>query len=186
MKRRWIASWLVFGALAVAFGGCGGCGDGNADVDGGNDAPSGDAPFPLCDPVLQTGCGPDEKCTWVWVTDGSEPWDGRYDCAADGSVAVGDDCERVEEGTDDCAAGSFCFGPGDGTGRCEAFCTMVPNSCPNNYACGLFAGLTDALPTVGLCSFLCDPIEQDDCPRADEACHFNAITGQPRLRTDTA
>src|SRR5687768_11223860 len=57
-----------------------------------------DPPPPACDPVAETGCRADQRCTWVRLA-GSPPT-GATACVADGTVPLGGACTRGRPGWD--------------------------------------------------------------------------------------
>src|SRR5512135_1077838 len=98
---------------------CGGGGDGpQLMAEAGLDAlPA----FGPCDLLTQTGCNPNDKCTWL-VTQLAPNYVARIGCAPAGTVAVGATCTRpmpdgVDPAYDDCVAGAVCgnFRLGQGT-----------------------------------------------------------------------
>lgn len=166
---------LAFGALFTGLlsvvAACGG-GDSAPDapdlcvgdncVDGGGDV---DATPPLaCNPVAQTGCEADQKCTWITVLDGTEEDPdgvGLVGCVDNGAVAIGDACTSGEPGEttgfDNCARGGYCI-----AGTCQEICTDAPDSCDSaTSACGRYTGVfNDTNPVIGVCDFKCDPVDQ--------------------------
>lgn len=138
--------------------------DAGADPDGGGEALQ-------CDPVAQTGCGAGEKCGPVLQPDGMTF---RTDCAVEGPVAEGEACNPPPGAgqSDDCQAGSMCF-----FGVCRKNCAPGPDGCAGAFACGTISGIyTDVNPIAGVCSPLCDPVEQT-CEDADHACYLNTMSG---------
>lgn len=135
--------------LAATVAGCGG--DGSSIVDAA--AVDGDecSLASGCNPISQTGCEADQKCTWQQVTE-TEGW---IACVPDGTVALGDACTTMEPGEtmgyDDCARGGYC------RGVCKEICTDAPDSCElQTSECVVYAGVFDECVDVG--TGLCEPI----------------------------
>jgi len=153
-----------FGPCDCAGGMDGGPGtDGGPLPDGGPDAgPIGDAGFPACNPVAQTGCKVGERCTW-WITSDTT---GQFTCFPEGTVPTGGPCTLADAGAmtslDDCVHGSACVG-----GTCQLLCTESPDSCPAAYSCELYSGLFD---TYGACVATCDPLTQVRSSDGADAC----------------
>jgi hypothetical protein len=118
-------------------------------------------PSQFCDLVGQSDCEAGERCTQL-LADGV-PYLG---CTADGAVALGGACtQAVDNGADDCVAGTYCIG-----GECKEICTDVPNSCSSG-GCSIYGGTFEQVEGVGLCNPGCDPVQQD-CEGAN-ACYVN-------------
>jgi hypothetical protein len=128
---------LILGAVFALLAACGGGGDDDVTLD--PDANSGPDAAAACDPVAQTGCADNEKCTWIRVTDTL----GRLGCSPDGTVAAGADCTRGPNGDttgyDDCAAGNLCV-----EGVCRAQC--VDGACPSGSTCTRIPGHSAEIP----------------------------------------
>ena len=138
---------LASGCAMVALFACGG---GSSDVDAFAD----DSLGLDCSPVVNGGCDPNEKCTFV--IDQADPIVGHTGCAADGNVDVGEPCLRDElTGVDDCKGGLFCAGA-----VCEQICTVAINSCPVEFTCMHLVGVFED-HNVGLCEPACDMFAQD-------------------------
>jgi hypothetical protein len=167
---------LILGAAVAALGAaCGGGGlppapDGSLDVQ------------LLCNPIAQTGCMADEKCTWVIdananPTTGSGPI-GHVGCApADPGAQRGMACTaamaEVNGGADRCARGEICIlrvckqicdpqlAPGAGAGACDL-----------THACLSYRGVFEAssAPIAGACEVGCDPLTQQRATDKAEAC----------------
>lgn len=153
---------LALGLVGLLMAACGG-GGGVKLTDSGVDAPT------ACNPIAQTGCMANEKCTWVIDFDGSATADpiGHIGCAAQGTVAQGGVCSfaRVSTaGIDACVGGSFCVG-----GQCKAICDQqlasgsAAGACAENFACSRYSGLFEAsgVAVAGLCEPGCDPLTQE-------------------------
>jgi hypothetical protein len=112
-----------------------------------------------CNPVSQTGCEADEKCSWLTVS--RDPYLGRTACVPDGAVPVDGACETGEPGEetgfDDCVAGSIC-----NYGICRSICSISPDSCGDGFACGRYSRLftDDSARNIGECDPTCDPLAQ--------------------------
>ncbi len=135
----------------------------------------------VCDPVAQTGCGANEKCTWFHddsgdpTSDPRKPADGHTGCAPTdtSTVDLKGACTFGASGAtgyDNCKAGLLCDTTKDGeaAGRCEQICDpAMGTNCTNNIGCvrkhGVFAavGAGDAT-TPGTCQILCDPNLDND------------------------
>lgn len=150
----------------------------SGDVDAGEDAAADTAadagPDPdECDPLTNTGCGPDQKCSWL--RDEESGSDGRTTCVPDGDVVVGDECMTVGEAggfTDDCVGGAFCFG-----GECSVTCDDADDMCADGTHCIPLGGVFGDREDVGVCIFSCDVLTQD-CD-GDENCYINLTSGEP-------
>src|SRR5687768_2072454 len=87
-----------------------------------------------CNPVAQTGCAADEKCTWSTYME--EPALGKTECVPAGTVQAGGACtEGVSPGVgdryDDCAKGLYCT-----SGVCTEICTQADaSSCGSEGVC---------------------------------------------------
>src|SRR5262245_38257443 len=112
-----------------------------------------------CNPLENTGCDADEKCSWV-VFDSDNDL-GTNSCVPDGAIGLGEACVWGPDGEltgyDDCASPGVCI-----DGYCEEICSLSLDSCPDGYGCllhvGTFTGLT---PALGACRRRCDPVAQD-------------------------
>lgn len=104
---------------------------------------------PICDAVDQTGCGVDEKCTWVQIDSANDV--GTLDCVANGAIAVGEACtygaDGQSTGFDDCAAGGICV---DGT--CRTICHGSPDSCTAPETCVAQPGIFPDTSDLGACT----------------------------------
>lgn len=133
------------GAAASGTAGDGPVGGGAGDGGGGEMRP--------CDLVEQTGCNSGDRCAAVYT---GPPTFVEVTCIADGSQAEGVACNRSEDGSDDCVAGTGCSS-GIRGGLCRPYCDPSnPASCAT--AC-------DAYEEGGfaLCEPACDLLAQD-CP----------------------
>jgi hypothetical protein len=155
-----------FGACVCADTGTGGgSGAGTTGASGasGSDAAAGSGAAGAaggasdCNPVAQTGCGADQRCTWITTSDTT----GHAACLADGTVAVGGACTQGPDGEttgfDNCKRGLTCV---DYT--CESICKASPDSCGFGYACIVYSSGPFATPerTYGFCEASCNPLTQ--------------------------
>lgn len=136
------------------------CGGKPTLVDGGTDAAL------TCDPIAQTGCMANEKCTWIVDIDGTGDMTdiGHIGCVANGTLALGADCtDGTQAGPDNCAAGELCIAR-----KCKPICDTqlvsgsAPGACPNDYSCSVYAGVFESSgnPIAGVCEPACDPLTQ--------------------------
>lgn len=110
-------------------------------------------PIPSCDPIAQTGCLANEKCTWI-IGQVTPTTVGFIFCAPlDGNeVNAGESCvlgEPGPRGFDDCARGAVCV---DHT--CKAICDLdAAEGCAAQQSCvqheDLF--LRDNVVVAGVC-----------------------------------
>jgi hypothetical protein len=157
---------LALGALFAVLVACGG---GDSDPPMLIDAPGNDGPSAACNPVAQTGCAANQKCTWI--IDQVVPQEvGHVGCAPlDGNeVAVGAACKDASDtggpppgSADNCAKGSVCIAE-----ICETICDpqMVgtASGCGADFACGRYIGLFEIGGTniAGACDPLCNILDQ--------------------------
>jgi len=157
---------LALGALFVGL--IAACGGGKKNppvlVDAGDDV---DAPDTLiCNPVAQTGCQANEKCSWI--IDQVTPAEvGHIGCAPlNGSeVAVGGTCAEGPpgpQGFDNCVKGAVCV-----AAECKTICDPaqagVASGCDAQHSCSRYSGLFDMGGTLvaGACDPQCDPLNQN-------------------------
>lgn len=160
------------------------CGDDGNDspLDPVDAAPAG----PACDPLANTGCAADEKCSLV--VEATDPvLLSRTACVPDGAVALGDACTTAFAnagplaqglGFDNCAGGAFCV-RNVCTEICELDTARDIDTCPDGVkACGLYTDIFDDVTAanVGLCDPICDPFDAVSCG-AEEACYLSLFTG---------
>jgi len=119
MKNQITAGISIYSisVFTVLVAGCGGSGGNGYGVDGGNgssndpmppsvdgDIPMDEPVFPLCDPVIQSGCEPGEKCSYL--VESREPFLARTTCVPDGNAQLDGSCQFGEPGPstgfDDC------------------------------------------------------------------------------------
>jgi hypothetical protein len=131
------------------------------------DAPIVDAPIVdagPCDPVANTGCGDGEKCGFILAV--VETRTGYVGCVADGTRAIGQECEQATEAetSDDCVGGGYCY-----NGTCRQICTTTGGECGDGSCADNFVDGNGQLFPIAWCLLACDPLAQD-CPSANEAC----------------
>jgi hypothetical protein len=132
-------------------------------------APDGDG---ACNPLTQTGCEANEKCTWV--IDATAPlYVGHVGCVPDGTKNVGEPCTFGAAGAtgyDDCFRGGVCstfMTPGV-QGACKQLCDIPggPPSCDSDHACvgypDLFWTGETSPAAAGVCEQRCDPLADND------------------------
>lgn len=136
-------------------GGAGGAAAGEAGEAGeAGAAGAGGQPSVGCDPIAQSGCDDEEKCSVVYGADTSS-----FECVAAGTVAAGAPC-TLTDGLDDCAPGHHCAGPLGAdlaTATCRPLCeTGGTSSCE---VCVSYDGFPSE--AVGVCHATCNPLAQD-------------------------
>src|SRR5262245_11412257 len=133
----------------------------------------------VCDPVAQTGCNANEKCTWIRDVATASQQVGHLGCAPSlgTDVAVDAACTwgtaGATTGFDNCAKGLQCNASSTkdmAPGKCQTICDDTAldgaaGACTGKYACGLwhnyYANSTDTgNPKYGLCDPTCDPLTQ--------------------------
>jgi hypothetical protein len=136
--------------------------DAAGSLDGGNT----DATVPgadggviaFCNPINQTGCQANEKCTQLVESD--MPFLAYTTCVPDGNVPNGGMCMQgapgPSTGYDDCVAGNLCLG-----GACVEICGQAPDTCPMGESCTAYANTFQDVADVGLCNPECDVLTQD-------------------------
>lgn len=147
------------------------------------DAPPGggsDSGTAACNPLTQTGCNVDEKCTWIEDATMPQPL-GHIGCAPVGSVARGGACMYGMPGAtgyDNCGKGDVCV-----SRLCKQICD--PNggmpTCGPNFSCGTYDGLfgpsgSTTPPAAGACDPTCNPLDDNKfgkATRAGSACAAN-------------
>ncbi|MBC8069045.1 MAG: hypothetical protein IAG13_11985 [Deltaproteobacteria bacterium] len=146
-----------------------GADDTTSESEGGNDSNDTTEPAFDCDPVLQTGCNPQEKCTVV-IASG----DLGYVCASDpGDLDPFESCEQsLSSGIDGCPAGYACVADELESGLCVPLC-IDSNDC-TDASC-----VNDPLNFIPHCGAECSPFEGAcpqplQCRRGDDrfACEF--------------
>ncbi len=119
------------------------------ESDEGTDPETGGSVTFDCDPIAQTGCNPDEKCTVVL-----QAGDVNYTCVADDiSLEPLGDCESaLETGTDGCPAGYACLDDENDQGLCVPLC-LDSGDC-DNAVC-----LPELEHGIPYCAAECSPFE---------------------------
>ena len=126
-----------------------------------------------CNVLEQTGCGSNQKCTWVIDAADAASWIGHISCTPDGAQAIGSACTRRAPGTysggyDDCVRGAYCLGPAaGGSGTCEAICDLAGGApaCATSFGCTPYDGVLGPqgmTPLAGLCAPTCDPLADNN------------------------
>ncbi len=165
---------LTSGVLVLLVAACGG-GDKQVQlVDAVNDAASA-----ACNPIEQSGCNPDQKCTWL--IDQLSPFIGHIGCAPLGGdeAAVGMPCLTASDvggppagpnGFDNCEAGAVCVAR-----VCKKICDHqmagVASGCDANNTCGVYSNLLEQsdVTVAGACDAHCNVLDQTRFDGA-EAC----------------
>jgi hypothetical protein len=166
MTRRHLVLTLCLGLAAC---GNGGASDGDAGPDAQvSDGGNPDANTAGCDPVAQTGCASDQKCSLLATTDGPD-----VVACVDGSgtrQALQTCTPATTSSPDDCAPGLACRGAVDP--RCLTFCDSSPeDTCGAEESCIFVEDLDgDLLGDVEYCARTCDLLDQD-CPGVDIGCY---------------
>ncbi len=161
------------------------------------DAPA-DVTQGFCDPLTQTPCTADERCTWI-VESRDDPSTtpieadvGRLGCARAGTIAVGEECvitgpafptaefPSVGMGAgvaDNCAKGAWCRQFLDGRGVCKTICDTAGAAgtgpqCGTNFNCARMSATFLSMGTViaGICEPTCNPVTQKTEATGEEAC----------------
>jgi len=129
-----------------------------------------DAPAAACDPIDQTGCNPNEKCTWI--IDQLSPEIGHIGCAPINGKeeAVGGPCLDAGDpggppagpnGFDNCELGSVCVAR-----ICKTICdpqmAATASGCDASHTCGRYIGLLEAsgANVAGACDSNCNMLDQ--------------------------
>lgn len=171
---------LAFGALMIGLlsaAACGGGGTGPTLIDGSTTA---DAPATACDPIAQTGCAANQKCTWVFLDQNFTS--GAVACAdlPATPIATDADCTFSMVGSvivDNCVAGDLCSDVG-----CQPICNSAAttDSCTaTGKSCTLTEGeWTGTSPQLGSCAPLCNPVTQQDLNGNDQ-CNSPKTNGVP-------
>ncbi|HEX3766663.1 MAG TPA: hypothetical protein VHW23_48545, partial [Kofleriaceae bacterium] len=170
---------LILGAAAVvvAFGAaCGGGGKPQL-LDAGIDAQM------VCNPIAQTGCMANEKCTWLVDADANSttmtPEVGHVGCVATAAAAIADGmaCTNakagVSSGADACVKGDICI-----SSVCKPICDPQlasgagAGACDSTHACISYRGVFEStgIASAGACEVGCDPLTQQLATSHAEAC----------------
>jgi hypothetical protein len=143
------------GGHAGGAGNSGGAGGGTAGAkgsDGGTDA----APT-ACDPLTQTSCPANERCSWVATSATA----GHAVCLPDGTVAQGGACAAgaygETTGFDNCRRGLACA-----NGQCQPICKTSPDSCGAHFVCTNYSSVfySNGTSVAGVCAPTCNPLTQ--------------------------
>jgi hypothetical protein len=165
---------LVLGLLAGFVAMVAACGGGGNPPQIILDSNNGDGPTTTnCNPVTQTNCNANEKCTWQILQDSpgpNLPSVGQIACATLQGNEVGPNMPctvqmAAQGGVDNCEKGSVCVG-----GLCKTICDFnmpaASNNCPNQFACTRYANLFVVAGTItaGGCDPHCDPLTHQMIP----------------------
>jgi hypothetical protein len=166
---------LALGALLVGLVACGG-GEDPILID----APANDGGA-ACNPVAQTGCAPNEKCTWI--IDQVVPSEvGHIGCApvTGSEVGAGESCLDAGDeggpppgasGFDNCVKGAICIAR-----ICQDICDPqavgAESTCDAQHECGSYSGLFEqgGSTVAGACDPLCTLHDQKLVVDGSEAC----------------
>jgi hypothetical protein len=123
-----------------------------------------------CNPLMQTGCGPGERCTWI-VDSLMPQYVGHTGCAPIGTGDVGDACQ-FQPGTcgvqDTCKQGLVCGEFYGDMGTCKRICDQQGGfpQCDNQHSCVTYADLFETgdstPPVAGVCDRACNPLTDND------------------------
>lgn len=168
---------LIPGAVIVALvAACGGGGKPQL-LDAGIDAQM------VCNPIAQTGCKANEKCTWLVDADANPTTMtaqiGHVGCSPVDATAAPDGmtCTAaragVSGGADNCAAGDICI-----SRVCKPICDPQlasgagAGACDSTHACVSYRGVFESTgaASAGACEVGCDPLTQQLKTTKAEAC----------------
>lgn len=141
------------------------------DEDDEEESEAGDSGGPMfdCDPILQTGCNGDEKCTVVL-----KAGEIGYSCVGDDtSLAPLESCEAaLASGLDGCPAGTACLADESEQGLCAPLC-LDSGDCAEGVC------IPDLSNDIPYCAGACSPFEAmcpapQQCRRLDDrfGCSF--------------
>ena len=142
-------------AGATGNGGGGAAGGGTSGTSG-HDAGTDAAPTP-CDPLAQTSCLSNERCSWVATSATA----GHAVCLADGTVGQGGACAAgaygEATGFDNCRRGLACA-----NGQCQPICKTSPDSCGAHFVCTNYSSVfySNGTSVAGVCAPTCNPLKQ--------------------------
>ncbi len=147
------------GGHAGATGGGGGSGGGSGGTAGsnGNDGGTDAAAPPPCDPLAQTTCLSNDRCSWVATSATA----GHAVCLPDGTVAQGGVCVAgpygEATGFDNCRRGLACA-----NGQCQPICKTSPDSCGAHFVCTNSSSVfySNGTSLAGVCAPTCNPLTQ--------------------------
>jgi hypothetical protein len=151
-------SATVLVVLALLAGACGQGDDGGARAE-------------ACAPALQTGCGADEKCTWIRAEAGTSQQLGLLGCAPAGDQGEDAECRYGAAGEatgyDDCAPGLVCLADPSierAAGTCRPICDLAAaGACGDDFACSAYVSFfhnRSEPAQAGVCDPTCDPLAQ--------------------------
>ena len=129
-----------------------------------------------CDPLAQTSCPANERCSWV----ATSPTAGHAVCLPDGTVAQGGACAAgaygETTGFDDCRRGLACA-----NGQCQPICKTSPDSCGAHFLCTNYSSVfySNGTTVAGVCAPTCNPLTQ--ARDYDGAAACGTPTGSPAL-----
>ena len=159
-----LVSAVLFAAFAAAA--CGGEKQLPIPVDGTSDGPA-----LACNPIDQSGCNPNEKCTWL-IDQLGPPEIGHIGCApvTGGEAAVGASCLDAGDpggppagplGYDNCVMGAVCVAR-----VCKTICDHqmagTASGCDGSHTCGRYNGLLEQadITIAGACDANCNVLDQ--------------------------
>jgi hypothetical protein len=122
-----------------------------------------------CNPIAQTGCMANEKCTWIVDVDPTPNANeiGHIGCVAAGTIPDGADCPDTtvasNAGADTCVGGDLCM-----SGRCKRICDpqlvdgAASGACAASFTCSTYAGVFVSAgdPVAGVSEPNCEPLTQ--------------------------
>ena len=168
---------LILGAAAMALAAACGGGGKTQLLDASIDAQM------VCDPIAQTGCMTNEKCTWLVDADANPTTMtaeiGHVGCVAVDATAIADGmaCTNakagVAAGADNCAKGDICI-----SRVCKQICDPQlasgagAGACDATHACISYRGVFEStgIAAAGACEVGCDPLTQQLATTKAEAC----------------
>jgi hypothetical protein len=157
---------LALGALfAGLMAACGGGGSDVKLIDAPENPDDGDV-SQVCNPIAQTGCQANEKCTW-FIDQVTPAEVGHIGCAplSGSEVALGAACAEGPpgpQGFDNCSKGDICVAL-----ECKKICDPqmagVASGCDAQHSCSRYSGLFEVGGTItaGACDPQCDPLNQN-------------------------
>ncbi len=119
----------------------------------------------VCNPLTQTGCAANQKCTWIIDTYNGNTPTGHLGCVPNGSVATGQAClvgtgGAMATGADNCQKGLVC-----NSDICKTVCDAAGGAptCGTTASCATYASLfanQGEVAAAGVCDPNCDPLTQ--------------------------
>lgn len=130
-----------------------------------DDSPIEDLPSPWhCNPVSEP-CPDGEKCTIVWQPE----IDSKCVPIHEDPVAVGEACEELGDGLDNCPDHAACV-----SGECRGICDEESGQgCPEGQLCGW----NNSTNFTAFCHVPCHPLELTDCDPDETCVPSNVWTG---------